>query len=108
MRFLITQVISSTLELKRNEWMTVFTFCDGDLRKAGLDSLPVKLTTGRAKDMRGGGSLSDPLLAPLGTQCRGTVAFRSLYYLFFCQAINMSTKKLPWENWYGLLAKCCV
>lgn len=83
MRFLITQVISSTVELKRNEWMTVFTFCDGDLRKAGLDSLPVKLTTGRAKNLRGEGSLSDPLLAPRGTQCRGTVAFRILYYLFF-------------------------
>lgn len=82
MRFLITQVISSTVELKRNEWMTVFTFCDGDLRKAGLDSLPVKLTTGRAKNLRGGGSLSDPLLAPRGTQCRGTVAFRILYFFF--------------------------
>lgn len=35
MRFLITMVISFTVALKCNEWMTVFTLCDSDLREAG-------------------------------------------------------------------------
>lgn len=43
MRFLITMVISFAVELKRNEWMTVFTLCDSDLREAGLGSLPLRL-----------------------------------------------------------------
>lgn len=32
--FLITQVMSSSVALKYNEWMTVFTFCDTDLKEA--------------------------------------------------------------------------
>lgn len=44
-------------ELKFNEWMTVFTLCDSDLKEAGLGSLPLrlplklkKLTTDRPKN----------------------------------------------------------
>lgn len=43
MRFLITMVISFAVELKCNEWMTVFTLCDSDLREAGLGSSPLRL-----------------------------------------------------------------
>ncbi len=55
-----------TVELKCNEWMTVFTLCDSDLREAGLGSLPLqlplklkKLTTDGPK--KSGRQPSDPL-----------------------------------------------
>lgn len=42
-RFLITLVISSTVELKYNEWMTVVTVCDTDLIVMELSSLSLLL-----------------------------------------------------------------
>lgn len=56
-----TQVISSTAELKCNEWMTVFRFGDSDLREAGLGSLPHKLKKQAELKTWAGSRSPDPL-----------------------------------------------